>query len=152
VLVLGADRGIVKVLGDAGTGKPTLGRRLRRSLRDRFTVVRSRDPSVLPDVMRVALADALRVPVDRSRPGELAAAVRDRIGALHDAGRPVLLPIDDADAMPAPNLVALRLLAQPDLSGEVVRIVLLSLSPGADPAGGGGSRSGRSAVRRTMSP
>lgn len=51
--------------------------------------------------------------------------VRRRLGQLHDAGRPVVLLLDEAHAMPPETLEQIRLLSQRDVGPETFRIVLL---------------------------
>lgn len=122
--VLLDEHGIVKVVGEAGTGKTTLCRQITRELRERYTVVYTCDPSLGGDQTWFALADALRLTVDRTRPADAAVAVRSRIGALHDQGRTVLLLIDEAHALATDTREQFRLLAQRDTGGECMRIAL----------------------------
>jgi hypothetical protein len=97
--LLRAERGIAKVLGDPGTGKTMLCRHLSRTLADRYTVVCTCDPSPVDEQTRYALADALRLEIERGRIPAAAAAVRRRIGELHGAGRPVVLRVDEAQVL-----------------------------------------------------
>ena len=123
--VLRNERGIVKVVGEPGTGKTTLCRQITRELRDHHTVVYTCDPSLGGDQTWYALADALRLEVDRTDPAGAAARVRARVSQLHDAGTPVLLLVDEAHALAGETLEQMRLLAQRDTDGEVMRLVLL---------------------------
>jgi MSHA biogenesis protein MshM len=123
--VLREERGIVKVVGEAGTGKTTLCRQLTRELADRYTVVYTCDPSLGGDQTWFALADALRLAVDRADPRDAAARVRARIAELDRAGSPVLLLVDEAHALPGETREQFRLLAQHGPHGECMRIVLL---------------------------
>lgn len=123
--VLRHERGIVKIVGEAGTGKTTLCRHLGRELGRRFTVLYSCDPTLSGDQVWFALADALRLEVRRDNPAEAAARVRRRIGQLSDAGRQVVLLLDEAHAMPPETLEQIRLLAQRGTGPESFRIVLL---------------------------
>jgi MSHA biogenesis protein MshM len=123
--VLRDESGIVKVVGEAGTGKTTLCRQLTRELGDRYTVVYTCDPSLGGDQTWFALADALRLAVDRADARDAAARVRARIAELHGAGAPVLLLVDEAHALPGETREQFRLLAQHGADGERMRIVLL---------------------------
>ncbi|MFM1991518.1 MAG: hypothetical protein RJA99_4475 [Pseudomonadota bacterium] len=123
--VLRSERGIVKIVGEAGTGKTTLCRHLGRALGRSFRVLYTCDPSLAGDQVWYALADALRLEVSRDDPDDAAARVRRRLGQLSDAGRQVVLLIDEAHAMPPETLEQIRLLAQRDVGPETFRIVLL---------------------------
>lgn len=123
--VLRNERGIVKIVGEAGTGKTTLCRHLGRALGKSFRVLYTCDPSLAGDQVWYALADALRLEVSRDDPDDAAARVRRRLGQLADAGRQVVLLIDEAHAMPPETLEQVRLLAQRDVGPETFRIVLL---------------------------
>ena len=122
--VLRAERGIVKVVGEPGTGKTTLCRHLARVLGKQYAVIYTCDPSLAGDQTWYALADALRLQVPRDRPEVAAAAVRHRLAALYDAGRPALLLIDEAHALPPETLEQLRLLSQRTAGDETFRIAL----------------------------
>ena len=125
VHVLRNERGIVKVVGKSGTGKTTLCRHIARTMGKEFTVLYSCDPSLADEQIWFALADALRLEVSRDRPDEAAALVRKRLGKLYDAGRPALLLLDEAHAMPPETLEQVRLLSQREAGDETFRIVLL---------------------------
>ena len=56
--------------------------------------------------------------MDRAGPRDAAARVRARIAELHRAGSPVLLPVDEARALPGETREQFRLLAQPGADGE----------------------------------
>ncbi|MEI7447541.1 MAG: AAA family ATPase, partial [Burkholderiales bacterium] len=123
--VLRNERGIVKIVGEPGSGKTTLCRHLGRALGKQFRVLYTCDPTLSGDQVWFALADALRLEVSRDDPEDAAARVRRRLGQLADAGRQVVLLVDEAHAMPPETLEQIRLLAQRDVGPETFRIVLL---------------------------
>ncbi len=77
--VLRGESGIVKVVGGAGTGKTTRCRLLTRALGDRCTGVCTCDPWLGGDRTWFALAEALRIAVDRVDARDAAACVCARM-------------------------------------------------------------------------
>jgi type II secretory pathway predicted ATPase ExeA len=113
--VLRNERGIVKIVGEPGSGKTTLCRHLGRALGKQFRVLYTCDPTLSGDQVWFALADALRLEVSRDDPEDAAARVRRRLGQRADAGRQVVLLVDEAHAMPPETLEQIRLLAPRDV-------------------------------------
>lgn len=121
--------GIVKVIGDVGAGKTTLCRWLARSLpRERFKIIYLADPTLGADHLARVLCDELHIDVERAGPEIAATLVRRRFASLAEAGRTVVLIVDEAQAVEPETLERIRLLSLPDPDGAPgARIVLFGL-------------------------
>jgi len=123
--VLTRESGIIKVVGDSGSGKTTMCRWLMRELADTHRVIYTCDPSLAGDQTLYAIGERLGLDLTRGAREDIAAAVRQRLVALHDAGQPVVLLVDEAHALAPETLEQLRLLAQHESGGgERMRIAL----------------------------
>ncbi len=129
VHVLEHNDGIVKVIGDVGAGKTTLCRWLARSLpRERFKIIYLADPTLGADHLARVLCDELRIDADRAGPELAATLVRRRFASLAEAGRTVVLIVDEAQAVEPDTLERIRLLSLPEPDGTPgARIVLFGL-------------------------
>ena len=105
------DEGIVKVSGEVGSGKTMLCRMLLERLPDDVTTVYLANPLLSRDEILYAIADELQAPLPESRSHLLLRALQERLIEIYAAGRQVVVMIDEAHAMPAETLEAIRLLS-----------------------------------------
>lgn len=126
LVALRTGEGFVKITGEVGTGKTLLCRTLLTKVEASYQTAYIPNPMLTPRQLFLALAEEL----------ELAVPAGDNPHVLHKAlhavlvdaareGRPVLLCIDEAQAMPTPTLEALRLLSNLETEKrKLVQIVL----------------------------
>lgn len=126
LVALRSGEGFLKIVGEVGCGKTLLCRQLLRALQDEFVTAYIPNPDMGPDDLLRALARELDVVVSP------AATRHELLGALEaallrhaEAGRPVLVCIDEAQATPIATLESLRLLSNLETEKrKLVQIVL----------------------------
>jgi len=125
--------GFVKVTGEVGTGKTLLVRMLLKELGEGFATAWIPNPRMNDRSLWSALADELGM--DDKAPGAHA-DFHKRLGAhlvsLHKAGRPVVLVIDEAQAMGTEGLETVRLLTNLETEKRKLLQVVLFGQPELD--------------------
>lgn len=119
--------GIVKVVGEVGSGKTMLCRVLETRLPDNVDSIHVLNPSLGRDEMLHTIAEELgiAVPADE-RAGNIIRLLRERLIAAYAAGRQVVLFIDEAQAVPLDTLEEVRLLSNLETdTHKLLQIVLL---------------------------
>ncbi|MDQ1921154.1 ExeA family protein [Massilia pseudoviolaceinigra] len=103
--------GFIKITGEVGTGKTLLCRKFMATLGDAFFTAYIPNPYLEPRTLMLALADELEVVLDKNvDQHQLIKAITNRLLALANEGKRVLLCLDEAQAIPIDSLEALRLL------------------------------------------
>jgi MSHA biogenesis protein MshM len=113
VLLFGLQQGegFIKILGEVGTGKTLLCRLLLNALDENFVSAYIPNPDQSPDSLRLSLATELGLqPEENWSQHQLTEAINIRLLELHKAGKKIVLIIDEAQALPANCLEAIRLL------------------------------------------
>lgn len=106
------DEGIVKVSGEVGTGKTMLCRVLLEKLPAHVVTVYLANPQLSRDDILYAIADELGLQLPASaRAPHLLRTLQEHLIELYSQGRQVVVLIDEAHAMPAETLEAIRLLS-----------------------------------------
>lgn len=104
--------GIVKVIGEVGSGKTMLCRMLEDSLPETVETVYLANPSVQPGEILHAIAFELHLPLAPDTPRlEAMQAIHDHLLQRHAQGRQVVLFVEEAQAMPLATLEEIRLLS-----------------------------------------
>lgn len=125
-VALANGEGFIKVVGEVGTGKTMLCRKLLNTLDDNYYTAYIPNPFVNPTALYRAVATELGVKT-KSRDGinEYQQGINQRLMELVGQGKKVVLVIDEAQAMPAKTLEALRLISNLETeSTKLIHIVL----------------------------
>ncbi|MDH3450991.1 MAG: AAA family ATPase [Gammaproteobacteria bacterium] len=118
--------GLLKVVGEVGTGKTLLCRKLLNSLGGDFYTAYLPNPALPPTVLRKALAKELEIDVSVVRDQHwLTQRINERLIELAGAGKRVVLLVDEAQAIPEESLEALRLLT--NLETEKTKLLQIVL-------------------------
>jgi type II secretory pathway predicted ATPase ExeA len=119
------DEGIVKVTGEVGSGKTMLCRMLLEKLPDGVETIVFANPSLNREELLHALADELRLPLPPTGTHQLLRAIQQHLVEQHEAGRRVVVLIDEAHAMPESSLEEIRLLSNLETGqAKLLQIVL----------------------------
>ena len=133
-VALGEGEGFIKVTGEVGTGKTLLCRALLNLLdAERYQLAYLPNPCLSPLELRQALARELRIEgVDNLQDHALLDALQIRLIELAAAGKSCVLLIDEAQALPAETLEALRLLTNLETEQRKLLQVVLFGQPELD--------------------
>jgi MSHA biogenesis protein MshM len=135
-LALRAGEGFIKITGEVGTGKTLMCRTLLALLAeqaDRVTSAYLPNPKLTPCEMLRALARELRLRCDRRLPeADLHGILQAGLLNLAAQNRAVVLCIDEAQAMPADTLEALRLLSNLETEKRKLLQIVLFAQPELD--------------------
>jgi MSHA biogenesis protein MshM len=125
--------GFMKVIGEVGTGKTMLCRKLIGSLDpEQFQVALILNPYLEPLALFVELAAELGV--ERPRDNQVSQhqvldTLRQRVLALNQAGKRVVICLDEVQAMPIETLEALRLLTNLETESRKLLQVIIFGQP-----------------------
>ena len=118
--------GFIKITGEVGTGKTLLCRLLLNELEQEAFTAYIPNPHLTPDTLYAAVAEELGVDVNScTNTHQILKALNERLIALAREQRPVVLVIDEAQAMPEDTIEALRLLT--NLETESIRLLQVVL-------------------------
>jgi MSHA biogenesis protein MshM len=135
VVALLSGEGFIKVTGEVGTGKTLLCRQLLRLLELDESAVTAYipNPCLNPAALRLALAEELGICVSRKiSQHRLMQLLNERLLQLCAEDRPVILLLDEAQAMPDESLEAIRLLTNLETEKRKLLQVVLFGQPELD--------------------
>jgi len=119
------EEGIVKVVGEVGSGKTLLCRVLIERLPKHVETIYLANPSFSRDEILYAVAEELKIEFSRERATIALRALQDRLIASFAEGRRTVILIDEAHAMPEETLEQVRLLSNLETSRhKLLQIVL----------------------------
>jgi MSHA biogenesis protein MshM len=126
LVALRSGEGFLKIVGEVGCGKTLLCRQLLRTLQDEFVTAYIPNPDMGTDDLLLALSHELNIPLSlpMSR-HEVLAGLRDGLLRHAQAGRQVIVCIDEAQAARMNTLESLRLLS--NLETEKCKLIQIVL-------------------------
>jgi len=125
--------GFIKVVGEVGTGKTLLCRKLLNEIPEHFVTAYIPNPYLNPDELRRAVAVELGVKqAQRMSIQLLTQRIQQRLLELHSEGHSVVLILDEAQALPAESLEALRLFTNLETETRKLLQVVLFAQPELD--------------------
>jgi len=132
-IALESGEGFVKVVGEVGTGKTMLCRMLLNYLDKRAQCAYLPNPYLSPNELRLALASELSIRVARTIDQyQLTEKINAKILKLHKKGMPVVVIVDEAQAIPRETLEALRLFTNLETEKQKLLQVVLFAQPELD--------------------
>lgn len=133
ITALKSGEGFLKVVGEVGTGKTLLCRKLLNEIPEHFVTAYIPNPYLQPDELRRAVASELGVKqAQRMSAQLLTQRIQHRLLELHQAGHSVVLILDEAQALPAESLEALRLFTNLETETRKLLQVVLFAQPELD--------------------
>lgn len=133
LVALRSGEGFVKVVGEVGTGKTLLCRKLINSLGEDFLTAYIHNPYLAPDSLLLAIAQELLIPMPAGvGQHELMDRITKGLLAFHADGKRVVVCLDEAQAMPVETLETLRLLTNLETEKRKLLQVVLFGQPELD--------------------
>jgi type II secretory pathway predicted ATPase ExeA len=126
------EEGIVKVVGEVGSGKTLLCRVLIERLPKHVETIYLANPSFTRDEILYAVAEELKIEFSRERVTIALRALQDRLIASYAEGRRTVILIDEAHAMPEETLEQVRLLSNLETSRHKLLQIVLFGQPELD--------------------
>ena len=119
--------GFIKIVGEVGTGKTLLCRKLLNELEadERYFTAYLPNPYLTPQELQLAVADELQADIQGLSAHILNKSLTTRLVELAAENRRVVLVVDEAQAMPPETLEALRLMTNLETeSRKLLQVVL----------------------------
>ena len=133
LVALRSGEGFLKIVGEVGCGKTLLCRQLLHSLQDEFVTAYIPNPDMGPDDLLMALARELDIelvpPLSRH---QVLSSLQQGLLQHAEAGRPVLVCIDEAQATRMATLESLRLLSNLETEKRKLLQIVLFGQPELD--------------------
>ena len=124
--------GIIKVVGEVGSGKTMLCRMLESRLPESVETLYITTPSMEREEILYALAGELGIDPQGQRSAQVVRLVQEALISKHASGRQVVVFIDEAQAMPLETLEEIRLLSNLETSTHKLLQIVLFGQPELD--------------------
>jgi MSHA biogenesis protein MshM len=127
LLALRHSEGFIKIVGEVGTGKTLLSRKLLASLDAQYLTAYIPNPYLTPDELKWLLAEEIGIAYSPEIPSyQLLKNINERLVELAHAKRQVVLVVDEAQAMPRETIESLRLLTNLETEkNKLLQVVLI---------------------------
>jgi general secretion pathway protein A len=118
--------GFCLVTGEPGTGKTTLLNVFKENWRDKAEIAMILTPRLSPDEFLLSVLEDLNVQLTKTGKVEVLKAFRDFLIEKSQAGRPVIIIVDEAQDLPDDTLEELRLLSNLETDkNKLLQIILI---------------------------
>lgn len=125
--------GFIKIIGEVGTGKTLLCRKLLNSLDSNFVTAYIPNPDLTPIGLRRALAQELGIPRPYpSNQHDLLDMITQQLLSLQAEGKRIVLLLDEAQAFSIESLEAIRLLTNLETKNAKLLQVVMFAQPELD--------------------
>jgi len=133
LVALRGGEGFVRVIGEVGTGKTLLCRQLLKVLQDDCATVYLPNPLLTQRELYQAITSELQIETSEDATvQQLIQSILEALIRLREADRPVVILLDEAQAMPLQSLEALRLLSNLETEKEKLLHVFFFAQPEFD--------------------
>ena len=133
MVALRSGEGFIKVVGEVGTGKTMLCRKLINTLQGEFITAYIHNPYLNPDSLLLAIAQELSVPMPAGiGQHQILDLISKSLLRYHAEGKRVVVCLDEAQAMPVETLETLRLLTNLETEKHKLLQVVLFGQPELD--------------------
>lgn len=130
LVALRSGEGFVRVIGEVGTGKTLLCRRLLKLLQEDCATVYLPNPLLTPLELYQAIASELQLSLPATDSlQQLHQRILEELVRLREMNRPLVILIDEAQAMPHRSLEALRLLSNLETEKEKLLHIFFFAQP-----------------------
>lgn len=130
---IASGEGILKVVGEVGSGKTMLCRMLEEQLPETTEVVYIANPNLTPEDILYAVAFELKLPVRRDTSKLLVMQqLQNHLLRQHGANRKVLVIIEEAQGMPVETLEEIRLFSNLETHRDKLMQIILFGQPELD--------------------
>lgn len=127
LLALRHSEGFIKIVGEVGTGKTLLCRKLLSLLDKELVTIYIPNPYLSPEELKACVAEELGIELDPSIPSyKILGLIYRRLMQLAEDSKQVVLVIDEAQAMPRATIESLRLLTNLETERrKLLQVVML---------------------------
>ncbi len=133
LVALQSGEGLIKIVGEVGTGKTLLCRKLLAALANDFQTAYLPNPLLKPFELYQALAEELNIMVSAGTTmHDLVKRITEQLVVLQQRNKKAVLCIDEAQAMPQDTLEALRLLSNLETEKQKLLQIVIFAQPELD--------------------